>query len=350
MAFSLKKRSRSKSQACLITDNQNKSLGEVLHRSTKTKKKDKDVFYQKDRISSTADSDLESNIQPTSIKTPVIYRNKCLCDTHHEKQLVEHTYDLTVDRLFDLLFGSNEFVRTYRQAQQFYDDTATEWSKNEITNNRERILTYKVPYESTLIGKSTIVTREKQTLFHEIPGSHYMLETEVSNEGVRYSDTFSLTMRYCLVQMSSTTTNLRVTAQITYTKALNRFIKQIIERNAYSASQEGLKDLNNRLNLIANFKMEQRGLNITETISTVPTTESVCPPNEQSILPVQQQQILSPDTHTNTQSSDADKLIYMILFLVGILIFIHIHLAIKLKHVVGLVDNIARLLNNKKII
>ena len=55
-----------------------------------------------------------------------------------------------------------------------------------------------------------------------------MLETEVCNEGVRYSDTFSLTMRYCLVQMSLTTTNLRVTAQITYIKSVNQFIKSLL--------------------------------------------------------------------------------------------------------------------------
>lgn len=34
--------------------------------------------------------------------------------------------------------------------------------KNEATNCRERTLRYKVPYESTFIGKSTILTREKQ--------------------------------------------------------------------------------------------------------------------------------------------------------------------------------------------
>lgn len=42
------------------------------------------------------------------------------------------------------------------------DDTATEWTANEATNYRERILTYKVPYESTFVGKGTIFTREKQ--------------------------------------------------------------------------------------------------------------------------------------------------------------------------------------------
>ena len=92
----------------------------------------------------------------------VIYRTGCPCDVHYDKQLVERNYDTTVDKLFDLIFGTNEFVRTYRQAQRFYDDTATEWITNEETKCRERILNYKMPFESALVGKGTITTREKQ--------------------------------------------------------------------------------------------------------------------------------------------------------------------------------------------
>ncbi len=44
----------------------------------------------------------------------------------------------------------------------FLDDTATEWTMNEETKYRERVLNYKVPYESTLVGKGTISTCEKQ--------------------------------------------------------------------------------------------------------------------------------------------------------------------------------------------
>lgn len=38
----------------------------------------------------------------------------------------------------------------------------TEWTRNEETNILERTLFYKVPFETTLLGKSTIITREKQ--------------------------------------------------------------------------------------------------------------------------------------------------------------------------------------------
>lgn len=65
-----------------------------------------------------------------------------------------------------------------------------------------------------------------QILFHEVPGSHYMLETEVCNTGVKFSDTFSLIIRYCLVQTSPTRTSLRVTAQVVYNKSVIRFVRR----------------------------------------------------------------------------------------------------------------------------
>lgn len=152
----------------------------MLHRSTKTKQKKKNsqlinINHQTPSI----DTDFDTNISSPTNENPVVYRNECLCETHYAKLLIEHTYQLTADKLFDLIFGSNEFVQTYRQAQRFYgfiifvknifefyflfsDDTATEWMKNEATNCRERTLKYKVPYESTFVGKGTILTREKQ--------------------------------------------------------------------------------------------------------------------------------------------------------------------------------------------
>ena len=115
------------------------------------------------------DSDYELHSRSNIPNHPFVYRTECPCENHYEKQLVERNYDLNVDKLFDLMFGTNEFVQTYRQAQRFYDDTATEWTMNETTKCRERLLTYKMPFESTLVGKGTIITREKQVNIDLIP-------------------------------------------------------------------------------------------------------------------------------------------------------------------------------------
>ena len=125
------------------------------------------------------------------------------------------------------------------------DEISTEWSPIEATDHLERTLNYKLPYASAITGKGTILTREKQvsasrssdlyrhllvsllqTIFHQVPGSHYILETEVFNEGVKYTDTFSLILRYCLIQTSPLITHIKVTAQVQYHKNVNFVIKR----------------------------------------------------------------------------------------------------------------------------
>lgn len=275
-----------------------------------------------------------------SASISINFLTSCSCQTHYPKKLLERTYDLTVDRLFDLIFGSNDFVRNYRQAQRFYDESASEWMINESTNQQERTLKYKVPYESTFIGKGTIFTREKQSILQKISGSHYVLETEVYNEGVKFCDTFSLILRYCLVQTSLTTTNLRVTAQIIYNKSVNTFIKQIIERNAYSASHEGLKDLNNRLSLITNSFNEQPTTTLTESISSTPIIE-----HKNSIS----SSLSSYPTETSSlcQSNDPDRFMHILVFLTIILLCIQMYLYTQLKNTTNFLDEITLILEKQ---
>ncbi len=70
--------------------------------------------------------------------------------------------------LFELIEKLNDFMVKYFRSNSFenfvyyLDETETEWMINEATNHRERTFRYKVPYESTFVGKSTIFTREKQ--------------------------------------------------------------------------------------------------------------------------------------------------------------------------------------------
>ena len=47
------------------------------------------------------------------------------------------------------------------------------------------------------------------------------------SEGVRFSDTFTLIIRYCLLQIAPMTTNLRVTAQIIFNKSVSGVIKRL---------------------------------------------------------------------------------------------------------------------------
>ncbi|CAF0932954.1 unnamed protein product [Rotaria sp. Silwood1] len=354
MTLSIKKRFKSATNIASIGNDDSNALGEVLHRSTKTSKsakksKKSDQFLHPGHTICT-DSDFEIKSRSSSVERSVAYKTRCPCETHYDKQLVERNYALIADKLFDLIFGKNEFVRTYRQAQRIYDDTATEWAMNEETKCQERVLTYKVPLESTLIGKGIISTREKQTILHKEPGSHYIVETEVFNEGVKYSDTFSLAIRYCIVQTSVTTTHLRVTAHVRFCKSPIGFIKQIIERNAYSASQESFKDLNNRLHLVSNFKKERRRSSRGELTLPVPLLTNaearrMSRHDALGITPLNQTMNYDDKNHyVLSIFSNPNKTIYLFIFITAFLLLIHLYLYLKLKHMDVLVDSLTHLI------
>ncbi len=69
-----------------------------------------------------------------------------------------------IDKLNDfMVYYLNKIISKFLFFVFIYsDETATEWTINEAANHRERTLKYKVPYESTFVGKGTIYTREKQ--------------------------------------------------------------------------------------------------------------------------------------------------------------------------------------------
>ena len=55
--------------------------------------------------------------------------------------------------------------------------------------------------------------------------SHYIIDTEVRNEGIKYADAFFVASRYCLVQTGANKSHLKVTCEVRYVKSLMIIIK-----------------------------------------------------------------------------------------------------------------------------
>lgn len=55
--------------------------------------------------------------------------------------------------------------------------------------------------------------------------SHYILDTEVRNEGIKYADAFFVASRYCLVQTGPHRSHLKLTCEVKYVKSLMAIIK-----------------------------------------------------------------------------------------------------------------------------
>ncbi|CAM4943873.1 unnamed protein product [Rotaria socialis] len=353
MSHTLKKRGKSPANLVVAVDDDSAVLGEVLHRSTKTSKsskkaKNSDKLLKPSQINN-PDSDFELGTL-VSDQNSSAYRSKCSCDSHFDKVFLDSNYNIIADKMFDLIFGANEFVRTYRQAQRIYEDTATEWYTSAKDNCEERMLNYKVPYESTFVGRGTITTRERQTILKKEAGSYYQVETELFNSGVRYSDTFSLVMRYCILQTSGTTTHLLITAQVRFCKQVLGFIKQLIERNAFTASIEGFKDMNNRLNLISKFKKEKRLLTRDGVTLPVPVVNNkrARRTSRHDTLGIKSSDPLinnaDKDHLTLSIISHANPILCFLMFIVVFLVMIQLYLYLKLRYMDILVDSLSNLM------
>jgi hypothetical protein len=94
----------------------------------------------------------------------------------------------------------------------------------------------------------------------ELSNSHYIIDTEVRNEGIKYADAFFIASRYCLVQIGPNKSYLKVTCEVRYVKSLMMIIKckltrflnlifylfiylAFIEKNAMAALQDSYTDL-----------------------------------------------------------------------------------------------------------
>ncbi|CAM4825661.1 unnamed protein product [Rotaria magnacalcarata] len=176
------------------------------------------------------------------------YLSKCSCESHLATQLIDRTYSLSVERLFDYLFGENDFVNAYHESRRIKDFHTDEWKINEKTGKRERVCTYKVSV-TAVFGETTICSNEKQVVICELSKSHYIVDTEVRNEGIKYADAFFVASRYCLVQLGLNKSHLKVTCEVRYVRSLMIIIKSFIEKNAMAALQDSYTDLNNRIEL-----------------------------------------------------------------------------------------------------
>ncbi|CAF1282563.1 unnamed protein product, partial [Didymodactylos carnosus] len=98
-----------------------------------------------------------------------------------------------------------------------------------------------------VLGNNTIFSTEKQIIENEKYNSHYIVNTEVHNEGIKYADTFYVASTYCLVQIGHNKSSLKVTCEVRYVKSLMILIKSFIEKNAMAALQDSFQDLMKRI-------------------------------------------------------------------------------------------------------
>ena len=176
----------------------------------------------------------------------ITYLSQCSCPSHFASQYIDRTYSISVERLFEYIFGYNDRLTEYRASHRIKEYQAGPWQVNKDTGKRERLCTYKVDVNS-VFGTSTISTNETQVrrdemreqqgiaiaspvvslqvIESELSQSHFVIDAQVRNEGIKYADSFYVSSRYCLVQVGVDRTHLRVTCEVKYVKSVMGIIK-----------------------------------------------------------------------------------------------------------------------------
>lgn len=86
---------------------------------------------------------------------------KCSCTEHLGKELMNQVFNMSVNQLFECLFGHSEFCQKYWEARKFDNLTVTEWKPDPILPARR--LEYTVDLGGTLRPKNT----EDQVKIHK---------------------------------------------------------------------------------------------------------------------------------------------------------------------------------------
>lgn len=71
--------------------------------------------------------------EPVEIIDPNANNNaKCSCTEHNGKELMNLTFNMSVNQLFDCLFGHTEFCRKYWESRKFGNLIVGEWKNDPI--------------------------------------------------------------------------------------------------------------------------------------------------------------------------------------------------------------------------
>ncbi|XP_037087103.1 uncharacterized protein LOC119107679 [Pollicipes pollicipes] len=108
-------------------------------------------------------------------------------------------------QLFTLMFTNSGFVQAFYRKLKYYDVAFPDWEEGE-----DGAKTRCIRFLLDVMGKtSTTTVTEEQTMSPiSRPGSHYVVNSEVSSAGVPMADVFYNTKHYCIRKVSNNKTQL----------------------------------------------------------------------------------------------------------------------------------------------
>ncbi|XP_048454282.1 protein Aster-C [Rhincodon typus] len=171
---------------------------------------------------------------------------KTSCSDLQGKLYINRVFNMSADKMFELLFTDSPFVQKFISTRKITDLVSTPWEKAE-NGNQIRTMKYVITITNPLIGKFSTAT-EKQTLCKESQNvQYYLIDAEVTTHDVPYHDYFYTHNRYCIIQTSKRKCRLRVSTDVCYRKQPWGLVKSFIQKNSWSGLEDYFKHLESDL-------------------------------------------------------------------------------------------------------
>ncbi|XP_065827204.1 protein Aster-B-like [Oscarella lobularis] len=154
-------------------------------------------------------------------------------------------FPFTAERLYTMIFTKSPFSERHMEQRKATNLNWGQWESNEDTSVSVREFSYTLPLHATFGPKSVDIV-ETQTLIEDSqPGLYYNIEAEANNKNIPFADSFYVFVQYCIWQISSQASVLRVCSEVKFRKSV--FIKGAIEKSAIKGTQNQCKILKENL-------------------------------------------------------------------------------------------------------
>lgn len=166
----------------------------------------------------------------------------CLCESHEGKEVLNIIVPIAIDQLFTLVFTKSNFMMELFESRKTYDVLETPWQPCEENRLKMRQLTYTLTLNHSM-AKIAQTTDTQRLMKQSKPGQLYVVDCEIVNTGIPYSDTFSVKSRYCLSRVSNQETRIIVHGHVNYKKSVWGLVKSLIEKTAVQGLMDFCTDL-----------------------------------------------------------------------------------------------------------
>ncbi|XP_023212269.1 GRAM domain-containing protein 1B-like isoform X1 [Centruroides sculpturatus] len=170
----------------------------------------------------------------------------CTGHNHEGKEIMDSVFPIPVDQLFTLLFTGSKFYHDLLESRKTYDIMESLWQLCPDVGHKMRQVTYTLTLNHSM-AKSAQTTETQRLLKQSKPGHMYIIDCDVVNTGIPYSDTFSVKSFYCLTRVSNRHSRLRVHGYVHYKKSVWGLVKSLIEKSAMQGLSDFCTDLETAL-------------------------------------------------------------------------------------------------------